>query len=212
MLTKEQLLDRLFRSPIVQDEIKRAESELDQQRKAAAAEIEWLEKEAAKELPKLHAAKEEARERAIKLATEAQAAKRTFMVAELASLNAGTHLESAIGEQRSFLHETAPAIIGQYLTELLSLANQIRAEHVTTEYAPVVNHDPFVMNGGKATLAARHARHQTELEVCQLISSTISLVKSMFTQPLTEAQAADDIAAHKRCIAAAMTRAGLNLN
>lgn len=214
MITKEAILERLFKSPIVQDEIRAAEQEMQAQREHHAEVLAVNQAEAAKTLPKLAKATGDAR---AKLAAARQAVaelQRAFQIAEIAELDAHNRLERAMSQSRDILFETAPECVSRYLREMVAHYGVIR--HSALVDADINGAEvPGSMTGGheqRKQLHARWERAQKVREYHQLVRDVIDDLKGMFLVAIAPDEAAKEIARYRAAIDKARVAAGILLN
>jgi hypothetical protein len=207
--TMEKLLSFIPRLPEFQRAVAQEAADLADKRKQAMVEIAEISKTGAKQIAALQKTEAEAKQALADAKRVFEQRQRESDLATLAVANASAAHERELGERRSYLHETAPAAIGDYLAELLKFHNDARRTTPSRKLPDGAT--------AFASIGQRQAQALDEIwravqplkDLLALISSTIALVKRMRFEVLTPADAEREIASHRRCIASAAQRAGI---
>lgn len=207
--TMEKLISFIPHLPEFQRAIAQEAADLADKRKQAMTEIAEIGKAGTKQIAALQKQEAEAKQALADAMRVLKERQRESDLATLAVANASAAHEREIGERRSYLYETAPDVIGDYLAELLEFANDARRTTPTRKLPDEAT--------AFASIGQRQAQALDEIwragqplrDLLSLVSSTIELVKRMRFEALTPADAEREIAAHRRCISKAAQRAGI---
>lgn len=201
------------RTPAGKQIVEQHQAEVAGQRRHALEVVATVQKERDAVMPRLLVATGAARKRLADAKLAVVQAQRDLAAAEVAEMTAQHRYQSEIATHRAFLHQTAPALVNEYLAELLSFYSAIRHPNVVVPDLPAAS-DGLESLGDqqRKALAARWEQTRLALEFHELVRNTITLVKRMLAESWTENEAAREIEAHRRCIAKAQQRAGISLN
>lgn len=209
--TMEKLLSFIPSLPEFQRAAAQEAAELAERRKQAVAEIAEISKAGAKQIAALQKQEADAKQAVAEAMRVLKERQRECDLATLAVANASAAHERELGQRRSFLHETAPDCVGDYLAELLELYSDFRR---TTPVRELPREETsFASIGQRQAMALDEIWRagQPLRDLLTLVASTIELVKRLRFEVITPADAEKEIASHRRCIAAAAQRAGIVL-
>jgi hypothetical protein len=211
---KEKILDRFMKTDVGQQILHDEQQELHGQRVHAAEVIAMLEKERAETLPKLDSAVQVKKAELVELQQRTTAVKREFVQAEIESISAHNRYQSELGAQRSLLHDTAPAVLQEYLAALLKFYSDSRrgAPEQVDVFPNTSGHDIGLIERQREKLNARWKHSLGVKEFHQVVRDTIEDVKALFVQPITDAEAERKIELFRKRIAKAQKAAGVILN
>lgn len=182
---------------------------LEEQRDQAASELARLETEAADTLDALRAKKDASKRSVEELTAMLAEAKRDYLTAEIAELNAHNQFQSQMAPHRTLLEQTAPTMLRQFISELMGYQARLRGRNV------VMGELPKYPKEQEAVLGARWEQQKVIAAWHDMLRESIAAMNEMLHAPVNVHEASEEINRRRQSLNSTRilaSRAGVDLN